>query len=204
MTRRWSVKGGMVRCSPWDHKELDTTGRQNHNKVKFRCKVTQEEASGDQRGMWGWGGERSLEPDTDLGCSYPQESWHWWEKLWHCLKKWPPSGCGRKYNAQLRKRQDDRLGGVHGNVADSQKSAGRGQVTRTRARGSEEGLLHRSAEELKVPSGSSWYSAEGGPCCKKPASQQSKAASAVSKNFRSEGKRGQSHERAAWHKGGIP
>ena len=44
------------------------------------------------------------------------------------------------------------------------------QVTRTRARGSEEGLLHRSAEELKVPSGSSWKSAKGGPCCKKPAS----------------------------------
>lgn len=33
------------------------------------------------------------------------------------------------------------------------RQGGRGQVTRTRARGSEKGLLHRSAEELKVPSG---------------------------------------------------
>ena len=47
------VKGGVVCCSPWGRKELDTTGRLNQsNKVKLRCEVTQEEASRDQCGMW--------------------------------------------------------------------------------------------------------------------------------------------------------
>lgn len=58
---------------------------------------------------------------------------------------------------------------------------GRGQVTGTRGGGSEEGLIHMSAEKLKVPSGPSWYSSEGGPHYKEPTSEETKAASAVSR-----------------------
>ena len=58
---------------------------------------------------------------------------------------------------------------------------GRGRVTGTRGDRSEEGLLHMSAEKLKVPSGPSWYSSEGGPHYKEAMSEETKAASAVSR-----------------------
>lgn len=132
----------------------------------------------------------------------------WREKICH----WSKDSTLRNDNlqnvgeiqAQQRKRQNDRVVGGDGNFAELHTWMGRGQVTRTRRKAGQ----RRSCRLCQLrsrwwPSWPSQCSGDCGPFCKGLGNEETEAESAVFQNFRRQGKRGQSHERTAWHMGGI-